>query len=129
MANEITLPDGIERLQITTWENGHENFVHVFKKDSSFKLTIPHSEPANQYHDTTKNFQWLIQYAIDNNIQMRAMGNGWSFSEVAVCDGGMVDTKALRLSYNLNNSYVAQEYLQKGKNANPKLFFTVTLFR
>lgn len=122
MANEIILPDGIERLPITTWQNGHENFVHVFKKDFSFKLTIPHSEHGNQYHDTTKNFQWLIQYAIDNNIQMRALGNGWSFSEVAVCDGGLVDTKALRLSYNLNNSYVAQEYLQKGKNASD-LFF------
>ena len=55
-------------------------------------------------------FQWLIQYAIDNNIQMRALGNGWSFSEVAVCEGGLIDTKALRLSYNLKNSFVAPEY-------------------
>jgi hypothetical protein len=122
MANEILLPDGIQRLPITKWENGHENFIHTFKENSSFKLTIPHSQPDTQYQDSTKNFQWLIRYAIDNNIQMRALGNGWSFSEVAVCDGGLVDTKALRLSYHLNNSFVAPQYLQKGKEA-ADLFF------
>ena len=53
---------------------------------------------------------------------MRALGNGWSFSEVAVCDGGLVDTKALRLSWHLNNSFVAPQYLQKGKEA-ADLFF------
>ena len=46
MANEILLPDGIQRLPITKWENGHENFIHTFKENSSFKLTIPHSRPV-----------------------------------------------------------------------------------
>ena len=107
MATITKLPDGIERLPITKWENGHQNFVHNFKENASFKLRIPSSHSSNPYFDTTKNFQWLIQYAIDNDIQMRALGNGWSFSEVAVCEGGLVDTKALRLSYNLKNSFVA----------------------
>jgi len=121
MSTKMLLPDGIERLPITTWQNGHENFVHEFKENSSFKLNIPHSQ--QQYQDTTKNFQWLIKYAIDNNIQLRALGNGWSFSQVAVCNGGLVDTKALRLSYNLKNSFVAPEYLQSGKQSGD-LFFT-----
>src|SRR5437763_15364911 len=106
MANDV-LPNGIQRLSITTWHNGHQNFIHTFKENSSFKLTIPDSSPGNEYQAITKNFQWLIRYAIDNDIQMRALGNGWSFSEVAVCDGGLVDTKALRLSWHLNNSFVA----------------------
>ena len=110
MATLTNLPDGISALPITTWENGHENFVHTYKKNSSFKLSIPSSKSSNPYRDTTKNFQWLMQYAIDNNIQLRALGNGWSFSEVAVCEGGLVDTKALRLSFNLKNSFVAPEY-------------------
>ncbi|HEU5364922.1 MAG TPA: FAD-linked oxidase, partial [Hanamia sp.] len=58
----------------------------------------------------------------DNNIQLRALGNGWSFSEVAVCEGGLVDTKALRLTFNLKDSFVAPEYLQKGGSAG-NLFF------
>lgn len=123
MATVTTLPDGISTLPITTWENGHENFVHTFKENASFKLSIPSSASHNPYQDTTKNFQWLIQYAIDNNVQLRAMGNGWSFSEVAVCEGGLVDTKALRLSYNLKNSFIAPEYLAGGKTAG-NLFFT-----
>ncbi len=123
MAETLKLPDGIERLPIINWENGHQNFVHTFKENASFKLRIPSSQSSNPYLDTTKNFQWLIQYAIDNNIQMRALGNGWSFSEVAVCEGGLIDTKALRLSYNLKNSFVAPEYLQKGKSASD-LFFS-----
>jgi hypothetical protein len=117
----LTLPDGIEVLPITSWENAHQNFTHHFKANSSFKLRIPHSQQP--YQDTTKNFQWLIQFALDNNIQLRALGNGWSFSEVAVCNGGIIDTKALRLTYNLKDSFVAPQYLQNGKTAN-NLFFT-----
>ena len=48
---------------------------------------------------------------------MRAMGNGWSFSEVAVCDGGVVDTKSLRLTFALKDNFVAPEYLQSGKSS------------
>lgn len=116
----LTLPDGIETLPITTWENAHQNFTHSFKPGCSFKLRIPNSQQP--YQDTTKNFQWLIQYALDNNIQLRALGNGWSFSEVGVCNGGVIDTKALRLSYNLNDPFVAPAYLQQGKPAS-NLFF------
>src|SRR5690606_35737003 len=122
MANSTILPDGIQRFPITKWTNGHENFTHTFKKDCSFKLTIPHSDKSRQYHDTTANFQWLIQYALDNEIQMRAMGNGWSFSEVAICEGGMVDTKSLRLSYNLKRSFINDEYINSGKLPH-ELFF------
>ena len=112
MESITTLPNGIERLPITKWENGHQNFVHTFKPDASFKLRIP-SHSSNPYLDRTKNFQGLIQYALDNNIQLRALGNGWSFSEVAVCEGGLVDTKALRLSYDLKNSFHVAGILTK----------------
>lgn len=123
MLSLTNLPDGISLLPVTKWQNGHENFVHTFRDNCSFKLSIPSSKSVNPYQDTTKNFQWLIQYAIENNIQMRALGNGWSFSQVAVCDGGLVDTKALRLTYNLKNSFVAPDYLNNGGNSG-NLFFT-----
>ena len=71
---------------------------------------------TEKYRATTANFMWLIQHAVENNLQMRAMGNGWSFTEVAVCDGGVVDTKALRLSFALRDSFVAPEYLSSGKH-------------
>src|SRR5690606_31436258 len=64
---------------------------------------------------TTSNFQWLIKHAIDNDISLRAMGNGWSFSDVAVCDGGVVDTKALRLSFWIPRKFIADAYINTGK--------------
>lgn len=125
MSKAITLlPAGIERLAIEKWQNGHHNFIHTFKKDASFKLTLPGSLPNNsdKYKATTKNFQWLVQYAIDNNINLRAMGNGWSFSEVAVCEGGLVDTKSLTLSFIIRTSFVSQVYLDTGKQASDLYF-------
>lgn len=117
MPDHIILPDGVEKLDITDWENGHQNFTHRFKKGASFKLRIPFRPvtPSDQYKQTTSNFQWLISYAIENDISLRAMGNGWSFSDVAVCDGGVVDTKALRLSFWIPRKFVADDYINTGK--------------
>lgn len=94
----MALPDGISLIPITDWENGHQNFTVQLTKDASFnmRLPFPFNEQANNYKATTKNFQWLIQHAVDNNISLRALGNGWSFSDVAVCKGGLVDTRELR---------------------------------
>ena len=85
-------------------------------KDASFKLVLPDSaaNSSDKYKATTANFMWLIQRAINHGHQLRAMGNGWSFSEVATCTGGAVDTKALRLSFALKDSFVAPRYLAKG---------------
>jgi FAD binding domain-containing protein len=114
----LALPAGIEKLPIEKWENGHQNFKHKFKKNTSFKLTLPElANSTEKYRATTSNFKWLIQNAIDNGNQLRALGNGWSFSEVAICDGGIIDTKALRLSFALKNSFLSQQYLNSGRLA------------
>src|SRR3954464_2909185 len=120
----LAFPEGVESWPIEKWENGHQTFTHQFKKDTCFRLTLPDSlaNSTEKYKATTANFMWLIQHALDNNLQMRALGNGWSFTEVAVCDGGVVDTKALRLSFALRNSFVATEYLSSGKHSSD-LFF------
>ncbi len=114
-----TFPEGILPWPIERWTNGHENFTHRFKKNSSFKLVLPDSplSSSDKYKATTANFQWLINYALKNNIQMRAMGNGWSFSEVAVCEGGVVDTKSLVLSFNFKDSFIAPGYLSSGHSS------------
>lgn len=122
--SKAQFPEGIQKWLIQKWVNGHQNFTHRFVKGASFKLTLPPSKPdsTSRYRATTANFMWLIQHAINNNLQLRAMGNGWSFSDVAVCNGGAVDTKSLTLSFALKDSFVAQEYLNKGKHGSD-LFF------
>jgi hypothetical protein len=117
-------PEGIQKWPIEVWENCHQNFRHRFKKNCSYKLTLPDSlrSSTDKYRATTENFMWLIKVASNNNFRLRAIGNGWSFSEVAVCDGGAIDTKSLRLSFSLKNSFVSQHYLNSGKDASD-LFF------
>src|SRR5688500_18845339 len=50
------------------------------------------------------------------------MGNNWSFSEVAVWNGGMVSTKALNLRFRLGNSSLVPEFRAKGKTKEDVLF-------
>lgn len=115
----MSLPEGIEKWAIEEWENVHRNFKARFKKNTSFSLKNPSSvsKSADKYKLTTKNFQWLIQFGIDNNIQLRAMGNGWSFTEIAIPDGGVINTKSLRLSFNLKDNFVADAYRNAGGKA------------
>ncbi|GAA3510664.1 hypothetical protein GCM10022393_25280 [Aquimarina addita] len=121
----MALPKGIEILPITSWENRHQNFKQKLIKDASFKLRNNHalSKSSEKYRATTKNIQWLIGHAIKNKIRLRAMGSGWSFSKVAVSEGGIVDTKSLRLSFSITRSYVADAYINQG-GAPENLFFT-----
>jgi hypothetical protein len=101
-----TLPKGV--LPITPadpWENAHQNFKHHFKPGASYDLRIDATASSlEDYNETTANIQWLIEHAIATNTPIRAMGNNWSFSPVAMCDGGMISTKGLNLTFHLGNS-------------------------
>ncbi|WP_298316982.1 hypothetical protein [uncultured Aquimarina sp.] len=121
----MALPKGIEILPITSWENRHQNFKQKLTKDASFKIRNDHSlsKSSEKYKATTKNIQWLIGHAVKNKIRLRAMGSGWSFSKVAVSEGGIIDTKSLRLSFSVSKSYVDTVYLDKGGTPE-NLFFT-----
>ncbi|MGX1929712.1 FAD-binding protein [Flagellimonas sp. 2504JD4-2] len=105
------LPDGISRLPIQQWTNKHENFTHDLVQNASFKLRNPQGQSHKErYRKTTKNFQWLIQHALDENIRLRAMGSGWSFTKVGVTEGGLVDTASLNFSFPLTSKYVSPNY-------------------
>ncbi|PIB39235.1 FAD-binding protein [Maribacter sp. 4G9] len=105
------LPEGISNLPIRQWTNKHENFTHNLVADTSFKLSNPSGQKhGDRYPKTTKNFQWLIQHAIDNNLKLRAMGSGWSFTKVGVTEGGLIDTASLNFSFPLTRRLVSINY-------------------
>jgi FAD binding domain len=120
----MELPLGLSIIPITEWENGHKNFKVKVKKNASFNMRLPFSfnEHEKNYHATTENFKWLIRHAIEKNITLRALGNAWSFSEVAACDGGFVDTRELRTFFPLGKSFLSPAYLAKGKTEDDLLF-------
>ncbi len=105
------IPKGIDKLPINSWTNKHENFTHSLKANASFSLWNPPGNNAKErYRATTKNFQWLIKNAIDNNFKLRAMGKGWSFSKVGITTGGLIDTASLNFSFQPKQLQVSQSY-------------------
>lgn len=105
------IPDGITRLPITSWMNKHENFTQDLVQNASFQLRNPLGfNRRERYHSTTQNFQWLIKHATSNNLKLRAMGSGWSFTKVGVTEGGIVDTASLNFSFPLSRKYVNDNY-------------------
>jgi hypothetical protein len=119
-----TLPKGVEVFQPEDpWSNAHQNFVHRYKSGASYALRVFSNESSiEDYNTTTANIQWLIKHAIDSGNTLRAIGNNWSFSKVAVCNGGMLSTKALNLRFRLGKSSVVPEFLAKGKTNDDVLF-------
>jgi hypothetical protein len=119
-----TLPKGVEAFHPEDpWSNAHQNFTHRYTPGASYALRVisPDSN-IEDYNAVTANIQWLIKQAIDSNTTLRAMGNNWSFSEVAVCNGGMISTKALNLRFRLGNSSLVPEFRAKGKTKEDVLF-------
>ncbi len=118
------LPKGIELFQPEDpWSNAHQNFKHHYTPGASYALRVlSNASKIEDYNATTKNIQWLIKQAVASGTTLRAIGNNWSFSKVAVCNGGMISTKALNLRFRLGNSSLVPAYLAKGKTKEDVLF-------
>ena len=107
----------------TPWLNCHENFTHTYTPNASWQPHHNEGDGASDlalYKRATENLQWAIGEAIDNNRTLRAIGANWSFSNVAMCSGGMVQTKKLDLVFKMNDSLVAPWVATGKKSENLK---------
>jgi len=110
-------PTGIDRLPIQQWTNKHENFTHNLVQNASFKLWNPPGQKHRErYMATTKNFQWLIDHGITNNLKLRAIGSGWSFTKVGVTEGGLIDTASLNFSFPITQKYTSTNYAKTSED-------------
>lgn len=106
------------------WQNVHMNFTHQFAQSGSYELFIEQGEVnLTGYKQATENFKSLIQEAIQKNTTLRAMGSNWSFSKVAMCAGGVVQTKGLWLNFSINPNSVAPGYGASNGRTNKDLRF------
>jgi hypothetical protein len=121
----MSIPPGLKPIDLIEWTNRHENFKVKLTRGASFDMSLPFpiEKQAENYHATTKNFQWLIKNALEQGTTLRAMGAGWSFTDVAVCTGGIVDTRDLRTFFSIGKSFLDSTYLAKG-NSPDNLVFT-----
>lgn len=102
------------------WQNCHENFEQRFAANASWQPNhkdVHGLSDSNLYKRATENLKWVIGQAIDNGYTLRAIGANWSLSKVAMCDGGMIQTKGLDLIFNIDDSLVAPSYTGSGKKS------------
>ncbi len=106
-------PPGVKPYQPDSpWKNCHENFSHEFTPGCSWILDHhdPNLSESDLYKRATENLKWVIGKSIDQSTTLRAIGSNWSFSPVAMCSGGMVQTRGLDLIFNINNTLVSPSY-------------------
>lgn len=107
------------------WKNCHENFKHTFTPGCSWILDHHADSSLSEsdlYKRATENLKWVIGQSIDNSVTLRAIGANWSFSPVAMCDGGIVQTKGLDLIFNVNKTLVSPSYQLTGKTHDDLIF-------
>jgi hypothetical protein len=119
------IPAGIKPYQpASPWKNCHENFSNNFTPDCSWILD--HADPAlsesDLYKRATENLKWVIGQSVQKSTTLRAIGANWSFSSVAMCNGGMVQTKGLDLIFNINETLISPTYLRTGKTHQDLIF-------
>ncbi len=92
------------------WENKHEVFTEQIKD-----MYIPANEPAMDalegYNDATRGLQAMLKDCIQNNLPIRSLGAGWSWTKIAtVKDGIMIDTKQLNTTLDITAKSVVPAY-------------------
>lgn len=112
-------PDGVRPWRIKEFANVHRNFKQPLDENLSYDLFIDTDsfrmlDALTQYRKCTENLQWVIKDAMGKNLNLRAMGSGWSLSKVAVCDDAIINTKALRHKFSLAEENFDVNYIQSG---------------
>src|SRR5690606_23864279 len=71
------------------------------------------------YHDTTRGIQDIMDECIDKQLSMRALGSSWSFTPIAATDGIIINTRGLNSIFTINAANVHEAY----EGASSGLFF------
>jgi FAD/FMN-containing dehydrogenase len=115
----MTYPAGVIPWKIKEFTNVHQNYTQPLDEDLSFDMVL--DDPSfqildqfSQYKKCTANFQWIIKYALENQLNIRAMGSGWSFSKVAVSEDAIINTKRLRHKFALGKENFHPDFLNAG---------------
>lgn len=102
------------------WENFHryeydiDDIGDIFPPLEIFDLPSPKiSDVIKAYNAATTKLQSLIGDMITEQKRLRALGSGWSFSEVAVTDGRLLNTWNLNSTFPMPADFVSQDYSGK----------------
>ena len=96
------------------WSNLHNTFT-VQVKDVYDLANEDTGSPIDNYNDTTKGIQQLIQQSIAANIPMKALGGAWSLSPIAATSGIILNTKLLNTIFTVSDTSVMPAKKDKAK--------------
>ena len=83
-----------------TLETGrHQAYEQTLEGEYAFSIDRGAKPPFETYNDATRELQGIIQTCVQDGKSLRAHGSLWSLSTVAVTDGRLIDTTALRLAF------------------------------
>ncbi|MCS4435158.1 FAD-binding protein [Aquiflexum gelatinilyticum] len=115
----MTYPAGVIPWKIKEFTNVHQNYTQPLDEDLSFDMVL--DDPSfqsldqfSQYKKCTANFQWIIKHALENQLNIRALGSGWSFSKVGMSEDAIINTKRLRHKFALSNENFHPDFLNAG---------------
>lgn len=101
----------VEKAQ-SEWRNKHHNFTQ--RIDRLYDVWNPDVSDAGARVEglraTVSALQSLIEGAITDGVRLRAIGSGWSISDVAATDGRAVNTKPLNWLFGVSESSVSTRY-------------------
>jgi hypothetical protein len=83
-----------------TLETGrHQSYEQTLEGEYTFDIDRGGKPPFETYNDATRELQGIIQACVQDGKSLRAHGALWSLSTVAVTDGRLIDTTALRTAF------------------------------
>jgi hypothetical protein len=99
----------------TAWPNRHETFTETIK-DYYIVANESNLGALDGYNDTTKGLQNLVREAIQQNVSIRTVGAGWSWTKIATTKNGiMIDTMQLNTLMSINANGVSPTYTGDAK--------------
>ncbi|HLP28183.1 MAG TPA: FAD-binding protein [Candidatus Didemnitutus sp.] len=99
----------ISRTGERQWINRHE----TFEQEIDDLIDLGNNDSGNvlnDYNDSTRGIQYLIQEAIDDGQRLRAVGGEWSWTKIAATNGVLLNTKPLNLTFRISGSSVSPLY-------------------
>ena len=91
------------------WEGRHQSYKQRIEGYYDFGAYGP-GAGLDEYRQVSKEFQKMIDDAVQTGKTLRAMGSSWSFSTVGVAEHRLINTKNLRLSLALPDGYASSTY-------------------
>lgn len=103
------LPGNILPRDRDKWINWHRNINQDIRGYFDIK-NVSDSSSIKSYNKTVASIQHLLGEASKRNEQLRPFGGTWSFSDVAVSPGWMIDTSYLGLMFRVSEKYRGGAY-------------------